>query len=340
MATRALTIGTALLTLAAVGGCASSKPAATRAVKVAGSAPSGGPVLLAQFGGGVGAVSASSPAPLWLEAGAVSAFDGSAVFSIRKGDPGGADQLVRIDTMSGDVAATWPLPSGVASISAVAPGGRWIALTNREPGYASQGRVGTELVVFNPSTGSETYRRTLSGDVQPEAFSADGTMIFALNHFVDHYRVQTLYLKTGERYDTSDRDKTLPPEDMHGQAVHGVMSKDRTLLATLYRNPGNKTEPAFVHVLDLQHGWSYCADLPAPFGTNPTGSDQIELTPRDTVVVAATRALRLAEIRIDAVLTPGNDPVPIAFRNGTITPLGAAYQSIPGFDYAITKLAA
>ena len=338
MATRALIIGTALLTLTAVGGCASSKPAATRAVKVVDPAPPGAPVLLAQFDTGVGAVSTTSPSPIWLEAGAVSAFDGSAVFSIRKGAVGGVDQLVRLDAKSGEVAQTWPLPPGVVSISAVAPGGLWIALTNREAGYASQGRASTELVVFNPSTGMETYRHKLSGDVQPEAFSADGTLIFALNHFVDHYRVQTLFLKTGERYDTSDRDKGVPAEDMHGQAVHGVMSDDRSLLATLYRNPGDKAEPAFVHVLDLQHGWSYCADLPAPFGTNPTGSDLIELSPRDTVVVAATQAQRLAEIQIDAVLTPGNDPVPIAFRNGTITPIGAEFQSMPGFDYAIATL--
>ena len=126
------------------------------------------------------------------------------------------------------------------------------------------------VVVFDTSTGTDAAPLTLTGDVQPEAFSIDGSLVFALNYVGDHYRVQTIELATGERYDTNDRDK-VPPEDMHGQAVHGVMSKDRTLLATLYRNPGDADEPAFVHVLDLQHGWSYCADLPAPFGTGPPG---------------------------------------------------------------------
>ena len=42
------------------------------------------------------------------------------------------------------------------------------------------------------------------------------------------------------RYDTTDRDKTLEPEDMHGATVRGVLSTDRTLLATLYRNPGRR----------------------------------------------------------------------------------------------------
>jgi len=340
MTSRALIIATALLTVSVVGGCASSKPAATRAVKVADPGPPAGPVLLAQFDNGVGAVAGSSPTPIWLEPGAVSAFDGSAVFSVHKVDAKSTAQLVRINPSTGAAMTSWLLPSGATTINAVAPAGRWIALTDREPGYASQGRASTEVVVFDTGSGSEIYRNSLSGDLQPEAFSVDGTRVFALNHFPDHYRVQTLYLATGERFDTSDRDKSLRPEDMNGQAVHGVMSKDRSLLATLYRNPGDDDEPAFVHVIDLKHGWSYCADLPAPFGTNPNSSDLIELTPRDTVVVAATQAQRLAEIPIQDVLTPARDhrAIPIAYSNGTITPLGGQFESMPGFDYAIKIL--
>ena len=116
--------------------------------------------------------------------------------------------------------------------------------------------------MFDPGTGTETHRLVLSGNLRPEAFSVDGTLIFALDYRGDHYRVQTINLASGERYDTSDRDKVVQPEDMHGSSVRGVMSADRTLLATLYRDPGNAKEPAFVHVLDLEHGWSYCADLP------------------------------------------------------------------------------
>src|SRR5260370_30098663 len=114
------------------------------------------------------------------------------------------------------------------------PAGRWGALTDRRPGYGSQGRVATAVVVFVPRVGAEVHRSPLEGDVQPEAFSVDGSLIFALDYRGDHYRVQTIGLRTGTRYDTSDRDK-VPPEDMHGRAVHGVMSADRTLLATLYR---------------------------------------------------------------------------------------------------------
>jgi len=333
---RSYVIGIVVLALALAGGCASGKTGAARVVKVA-DPTSSAPLLLAQFDAGVGAVSVDAAVPAWMEAGAVAALDGSAVFSIHSATTTG-DSLVRIDPHSGDVSASWPLPSSGLSISAVAPAGRWVALTNRARGYGNQGRTSTEVVVFDPRAGSEVRRMTLTGDVQPEAFSVDGASVFALDYRVGYYRVQTIDLATGQRYDTTDRDKTLPPEDMHGQSVHGVMSADRTLLATLYRNPADDEEPAFVHVLDLQHGWSYCADLPAPFGTGPLGSDTIELTSAGTILVAATTFDRLAEIHIDAVHTPGTSPVPLQIRPGTIAPPAAALRSMPGFEYVIAPL--
>ena len=41
---------------------------------------------------------------------------------------------------------------------------------------------------------------------------------------------------------------------MTGHRVRGVLSEDRQLLATLYQDPGNAEEPAFVHVLGLRYG--------------------------------------------------------------------------------------
>ena len=333
-----MVIGGAVVALTFVGGCGSGGRNASPAVKVANAEQPARPPALAQFVNGIGVVSTGSPAPIWFEPGAVAALDGSAVFSIRHGASAGSDRLVRIDPKTGAVSSSWPLRSGL-SINAVAPAGGWVALTDRRPGYGSQGRVSTEVVVFDPRRSAEVHRSSLEGDVQPEAFSVDGSLIFALDYRGDHYRVQTIDLRTGSRYDTSDRDK-VPPEDMHGRAVHGVMSADRTLLATLYRNPGDADEPAFVHVLDLKNSWSYCADLPAPFGTGPPGTDAIELTSTDTVIVAASQAQRLAEIHIDAVHTPGSAPVPVEFRAGTITPPSAPFGSVSGFEYVIAPLPA
>src|SRR5207244_476857 len=118
--------------------------------------------------------------------------------------------------------------------------------------------------------------------------------------------------------DTSNRDKTLDREDMHGTTVRGVLNADRTVLATLYRDPTDAAEPAFVHILDLVHGWAYCADLPAPFGTGPPGSDRIELTPADTVIVTTTQASRIAEIHIDEVHTPTSVPITVKISDGSV----------------------
>ena len=338
-----MVIGTAVLALALAGGCGSSNKSASHSVQVADAPTPKGPPLLAAFDSGVGAVAKGAPAPLWLEKNAVAAVDGSTVFSVRRDGPNAADRLVRLDPKTGAVMFSWPLSTHGFSVDAVSPKARWIALTDRQPGYGSQDRTSTTIVVFDASEGKELHRLMLSGDVQPEAFSTDGSLLFVLNYLGDHYRVQTIMLETADRYDTSDRDKTVPSEDMHGHAIHGVTSKNRTLLATLYRNPANSAEPAFVHVLDLQHGWSYCADLPAPFGTGAPGTDVIELTDTDTVVVA-TEANRLAEIHINDVHTPvtapGGAPVRVAYRDGTIAQPDSAFRSVPGFEYLITEPAA
>jgi hypothetical protein len=323
------------LALTIAGGCSTSSKDAARTVKVADTTPPAGPVLLAAFTTGMGAVRAGAPDPVWLEPDAVAAADGTSVFSVRH-SPDDADRLVRIDPERGEVTQSWALTTKGLFVAVVAPKAPWIALTDRKPGYGYRQAAATKLVVFDTDAGSEVHHLTLAGDMQPEAFSTDGTFVFALHHLADHYRVETVELGSWQSSDTTDRDKH-PPEDMHGQAVHGVMSKDRTLLATLYRNPGDDEEPAFVHVLDLQHGWSYCADLPAPFGTGTPGSDVIQLTSADTVLVAATEAGRIAEIHIDDVRVPaaasGKGPVRVTYRPGNIDSPDEPFRSMPGFEY-------
>jgi hypothetical protein len=242
----------------------------------------------------------------------VAALDDSAAFSIR------GDELVRLDPQTHAVVAAWPREKGMVSIGAVSPGGRWVALTDHPAGYdiAEQRRY-TQLSVFDAEAGSVIHHLALSGDLQPEAFSVNGQLVFALDHRGDHYRVQNINLATGERYDTSNRDKTIEREDMRGTTVRGVLNADRTVLATLYRNPGDDDEPAFVHILDLVHGWAYCADLPPPFGTGVPGSDHIELTAADTAVVT-TEAPRIAEISINEVLTPAATPITVKYRDGAL----------------------
>jgi hypothetical protein len=196
----------------------------------------------------------------------------------------------------------------------------------------------TKLVVFDTTTGMQTHNLDLTGDLQPEAFSVDGQFVFALAYRGDHYRVHTIDLAMGQQYDTGGRDKTVEREDMHGTSVRGVLNADRTLLATLYRNPGNAKEPAFVHILDLRNGWAYCADLPPPFGTGRVGSDHIELTPADTVLVTTVASPRTAEIHIDEVHQPGDKPVTVEYRTGGAAPVEPVSISTPGFGHVIATL--
>ena len=338
---RMVSIGAVIVGVVAAGGCGSTGSRANTPSESNRSTTStrpAGPVnglLLAQFSNGVGAVAPGHDAPIWRDPAAVSAVDGSAVFSVRRQ---GSDRLVRLERKTGAAVASWPLSRGL-SISAVAPDGRWVALTDRPASYTDLSAGGfTEVVVFDPRAGKATRHLTLSGNLQPEAFSVDGKLMFALDYRGDHYRVQTIKIATGRVTDTSDRDKTVSPEDMHGAVVRGVLNRDRTLLATLYRNPGDEEEPAFVHILDLEYGYSYCADLPVPFGTGPEGSDVIELTSTNTVLVGANAAGRVAEIQIEQVHQPSTMPVGVAYRDGTVEPVGGAFRSEPGFGHVIASV--
>jgi hypothetical protein len=334
MTRRTLVTIIASLLLAFAAGCGSSARTSTEAIKVVDPPVAVGPLQLAVFDDGVGAVATGRTAPVWREAGAVAALDGSIVFSVRDDSGNSNPRLVRLDQRTGREDAAWPVPTGL-TIAAVAPGGKWIALTDRRAGYGNQGRAHTTVAIFDTTAGEVSHLLNLPGDVQPEAFSTDGSLVFALHYFPDHYRVQTIAVDGTMVSDTFGRDKT-PAEDMHGNPIHGVLNADHTLLATLYRDPTSDDEPAFVHVLDLTHGWSFCTDLPAPFGTG-SGRDTIRLAPDDVVEVAATQTNRLAAIRIDAVHEPLTE-VPVTYRDGTIAPPPAEFTALAGFEYVIAPV--
>src|SRR4029450_31264 len=132
------------------------------------------------------------------------------------------------------------------------------------------------------------------------------------------------------------RDKK-PGEDMHGSVVRGVMRPDRSLLSTLYRNPDDADEPAFVHVLDLIHGWAYCAALTAPFGTAADGTDQIVALDTGAVAVVhwtpAEPNATVAELNVDALHTPHPEtPIAVTISETNTPPkLPAGVTEIDGY---------
>ena len=311
-----------LVATAACGGAADANPSAQHAHPnaITTSAPS---IALVQTTPGIAAVAATTDTVVWSARNAVAAPDGSAVFST---DDTGL--LTELDPHTGATIHSWPVPRGVAPV-VVSPAGIVVALSDRPTGYDSeaQPRLTTHLVVLGGLSGAISRDLMLSGDVEPEAFSLDHNSLFVLYHRGDHYRVQSLDLASGERSDLIDRDKN-PSEDMRGRAVHGVLSSDRQQLATLYINPDNPMEPAFVHVLNL-NGWSYCVDLPDEFAQGPARSQSIERTADDHAIVRAPAIGRRAEFSLADV--SDGQTVKAATQPSTQAAVDAPYRAVDGF---------
>jgi hypothetical protein len=284
-------------------------------------APSAGPLAIVQAGNDLVGVQPGNPV-LWSLPGAVSALDGSVVASTDVG--GGRTTVVVKDTRTATSIGTWTI-DGELEVSVVAPKGRFVALV----GYT---RDETRLVVIDAARGKVTDR-VLKGHLRPEAFRVDGTALFALDDRPaanpTYYRVQSIDVATGDRYDVNDRDKTVQPEDMTGSSVRAIATRDGVMLATLYRNAG-KTPAAFVHILNLSLGYTYCADLPAPFGSGAAGTDSIALSPDGASVfvssAGAFATIALAPLRDygggepNLMKVTATSPTTVALLN----PLGAA----------------
>jgi hypothetical protein len=196
-----------------------------------------------------------------------------------------AGRLVIRDAQTGQVSSEGGLP------------GTWVPRATRGSQVALvQGslapRARTTVLVM--SAGSERRRFDLPGNVEPEAFSANGERLFVLDYLPpaapDAYRVRVLDLNTGALTPLLTQLKqAIPPsgeEVMRGEGRRAVYDANRNMLFTLYTHSGDHrhtgqllgvrpTAPdvhAFIHSLHLHEGWAFCIDLPAPFGlTGPAG---------------------------------------------------------------------
>jgi len=288
---------------------------------------------------GLASVPIGARTPAWTVTGGAAA-DGSAVFATEQ------EQLYTTvsqrDLRSGSVLRRWDI-TGDLRVAAVAPGGRWVALVTRPTPAAAHVYAydapappldgdQTRLVVLD--TEGPRHRvadLVLQGDVEPEAFSPDGALVYTLRHVAGGYRIQTVDLATGSQSPTFGRLK-VEGTDMHGEVVASVLNPDRTIQATLYRNPGNALQPAFVHVLDLQNNWAHCADLPATGANGAVGWDTITMTPTGTALVGAAAAGMVAEIKIEAVHDP-EGKVTVDVRDDPAPPaLPAGLRDVPGFN--------
>jgi hypothetical protein len=298
----------------------STSPAGERSRPTA-VAAGAGPLAIVQAGDDLVGVQPGKPV-LWSLPGAVTALDGSVVAAVAVS--GGRTSVVVYEARSAESIGTWTI-DGELEVSVVAPKGRFVALVGYTPNQ-------TRLVVIDAANGKVTDR-TLKGHLRPEAFRVDGTALFALDDRPaanpTYYRVQSIDVATGDRYDVNDRDKTVQPEDMTGSSVRAVATPDGTMLSTLYRNAGKKPA-AFVHVLNLALGYTYCADLPEPFGLGAAGTDSIALSP-DGASVFVSSAGAFATIGLQALRDFGGGEADLMKVTATppttvglLNPLGAA----------------
>src|SRR5689334_10633142 len=178
---------------------------------------------------------------------------------------------VRAVTRGGDEAVLVPVEKDNA--------GERLGASSAKVAYRPEGRATTELVVAR-FDGSSPRRLQLTGNIEPEALSSDGSTIYALDYrpalSPDRYRVRMIDVASGLISDVPSTDKDVRG-DMQGVARTQALSPDGARLYTLYTVPGEHPR-AFVHVLSLDAQTANCIDLPAPFGRD-TGSMALSPSP-------------------------------------------------------------
>jgi hypothetical protein len=306
--------------------------ACTSAAAVDPAAPAPAETVFLRTADGPAAVSIRGTSVVFRSEGAVPRADWSQLFTTAPDD--GGTQLRTLEPATGAETGRVRL-RGRLAIRAVAGDGSRVALMRPLPAGADvwtpTPRRHTTIVVADPSDAhaSRTYR--LDGNLEPEAFSTDGELLFVIQYLPPEdpslYRVAALELEDGDVYPVPGRDKTWSRR-MPGTRLEQVLAPDGGQLYTLYSSQPSSyaagVDPAqagaggpvaFVHVLSLNEGWAFCLGLPkrlwgAPAGeqamaTSPDGSRLFVVDPvRDTVAEIDTdkvRVLRTATVDFGAV---------------------------------------
>lgn len=236
---------------------------------------------------------------------------------------GAATFLSMLDPITGGATSTLRL-DGRLSAHVIAGDGERVALTPTAPRAVSEpgapvGRSFTRIVVAHPDGGEPAERYRLRGNFEPEAFSSSGRRLFLIRHVPPEapsaYRVASLHLGGGRVSDVVGRYKA-PPETMAGTRLNQILAPAGDRLYTLYTSQpaayaqgasdadggaytegagyvdgpvawsGGSRPVAFVHVLDLERRWAFCAELPRIFGPGPADAKAIAVSPDGASVYA------------------------------------------------------
>jgi DNA-binding beta-propeller fold protein YncE len=236
------------------------------------------------------------------------------------------------DSATGEVLSTLPVPSEL-SVRVASADRSQVALMSPLAAGASpwipEPRASTTITVVDASGAEEPERFDLTGNFEPEAFSADGRLLYLIRYVPptspEAYRVAALDLSDGSVYPVNTGQKGVV-ETMSGTRLEQVASADGTMLYTLYTTqppdyfaahdlPGEHV--AFVHTLSLDEGCAHCVGLPkALWGGDPADqamaiSPDGELlyvvdTARDVVAVMNTASMEMTH-GAEAGLGPDED---------------------------------
>jgi hypothetical protein len=248
-----------------------------------------------------GAVLADAP-------GAVVGPDGNRLYTATSD---GSTTMVEVrDAVDGTLLSTAPFP-GALDVRVASLSGRLIAMTARlastvDPWAPSPRSTSTILVTdARASSPMRTYR--LAGNYEPEAFSVDDARLFLIQYLPAEnptaYRVMFLDLATGRVHPVFGRFESQP-ERMPGDRLRQIFDPTTFQLYTLYTNhsdaydddywsAGQSDDLTFVHVLNLQEGWAYCAGLPRALWNHPANAEAMTPSPdgRILYVVDSTRGV-------------------------------------------------
>jgi DNA-binding beta-propeller fold protein YncE len=242
-------------------------------------APAPRDALLIGTGAGVTAIDPTTGAVLYQGSGLLSPGDPKDLVGAAVRGP--VTVLTMRDPATGASTATTSI-RGRLAIRVVAGDGSRVALMSplsrgADP-WIPTPRATTDIVVADPTGAEPPQRFHIEGNVEPEAFSADGTGLFVIRYLPAlapaAYRVARLELDEGDLYPVPGRNKAWV-STMKGTRLRQVASADGTGLYTLYTSqPASyaaghdpvqaraKRSVAFVHSLMLGDGFAICVGLP------------------------------------------------------------------------------
>jgi hypothetical protein len=231
----------------------------------------------------------------------VNAWDGSSIVSTAA--TGSSGTRVEVRDRTGALRYNLDV-AGALTPRVVSSEGHYLALASGSAAgstpYRPVGRAETTIVVAGPA--GERVRLVLPGCVEPEAFAPQGNVLYVLDYLPplqpERYRVRAVDLGTGSMQQLLTRDKRVIPagaeEEMRGEGRQAVYAATRTTLFTLYTHQPDHVHTrdligggardgaphvhAFVHSLNLDQGFAYCIDLPAPFGEGAAEGHAIALS--------------------------------------------------------------